>query len=167
MTPLWGHSEIVAGFVASLVEGCERGFGPCQAMGVLDSDGNLVAGVVFYNWSPEHGVIEMSAASITRRWLTRAVLRAMYGYAFDVLGCQAAVARTDPALGNVRRMWKAIGAEEYAIPRLRGRETPEVLLVLAEETWKGSRYAETAGTTSAPAGRAAGADAGSEPGAAA
>ena len=144
MTPLWGHSEIVASFVASLVEGCERGFGPCQAMGVLDGD-KLVAGVVFHNWSPEHGVIEMSAAATTRRWITRPVLQAMFGYAFDILGCQAAVARTDPKLGNVRRMWKAIGAKEYTIPRLRGRNTPEVLLVLADDDWKGSRYAETAG----------------------
>ena len=82
MTPLYGHSALVADFVAKLIPGCERGFGACTAIGVIDDDLKLVAGWVYHNWHPEAGVIEISGASVNRRWLTRHVLRALFAYPF-------------------------------------------------------------------------------------
>ena len=43
---VFGHDEIVANFVASLIPECRaRGFGKCRAMGVVNSEGDLIGGV--------------------------------------------------------------------------------------------------------------------------
>ena len=140
MTPLWGKTEIVASFVASLIPECSRGFGACQAMGVLDRDDKLVAGVVFNNWEPEYGVIEISGATVNRRWLTRAIVREIFSYPFDTLDCQMIVTRVHPK-SHLRRIWATVGGVEHMIPRLRGRDTPECLITVTEEAWRGCKFA--------------------------
>ena len=67
MTPLYGHSKAVAAFVSKMIPGCEGGFGSCTAIGFLDNGGKLIAGIVFHNWHPETGVIEISGAATTKR----------------------------------------------------------------------------------------------------
>jgi hypothetical protein len=124
----------VADFVAALL-GFPRGFGECQAVGFLDAACVLEAGVVYHNWNPEAGVIEISAASTTRRWGTRGRLHMIFGYPFDHIGCQMVVARH--AEDNpVRRIWKALGASEHVIPRLRGRDRAECIATLTVEKWR-------------------------------
>ncbi len=141
MTPLYGHSAVVAELVSKLIPGCDRGFGAYTAIGILDNDdGMLVAGVVYHNWYPETGVIEISAASINKRWITRVVLRAIFAYPFDQLGCQLVVFRVAPADKALRRILKAIGSMEYVIPRLRGRDEAEVIVTLTDDTWKNSKF---------------------------
>lgn len=108
-------------------------------MGV-EHKGELVAGIVFHNWEPEHGLIEISGAAENRRWFTREVIRVAFGYVFEGLGCQAVTARTAEDNGTVRHICKAIGAEEYIIPRLRGRDAAGVIYVLTDEAWKRSRF---------------------------
>ena len=139
MTPLYGHSETVAAFVAGLLPDFPRGFGPCSAIGVLDGD-RLVAGLVYHNWQPEYGIMEMSCAAITRRWLTRPILRAIYEYPFDQVGCQMVAARVSEDATHLRRMWKALGANEYIIPRLRGRAASEAILTLTDDAWRASKF---------------------------
>ncbi|MGN7808027.1 hypothetical protein ACTJKE_36100 [Ensifer sp. 22521] len=72
-------NQTIADFVASHIAGCERGFADFTTMGV-EEHGALVAGVVFHNYAPEAGVIELSAASTSKRWLTRPVLKGMFDY---------------------------------------------------------------------------------------
>lgn len=137
MTPVWGDNATVAEFVRQVC-GESRSFGDCQAMGVINSDGNLVAGVVFHNWNPESEVIEVSAGAIDSRWATREVLRTGFGYAFSF--CQMVVARTHEDNATVRRLWKAFGAQEVIIPRLRGRTASEAILTLTDDAWANSRF---------------------------
>lgn len=136
MTPIFGHEEAVVPFVAA-VAGLRPDFGNCRTLAVVSGD-RLVAGVVFHNWSPESGVIELTAASVDRRWATRGVMNAVFGYAFSF--CQAAVARTAEDNMTVRKLWKAFGAVEYIIPRLRGRAASDAILVLTDDAWAVSRY---------------------------
>lgn len=102
----------------------------------------LVGGVVFHNWNPETGVIEVSAASIDARWATRGVMRAVFEYIFQTAECQLAVARTGEDNKRTRRLWKALGATEYIIPRLRGRTASEAILTLTQEAWENSKFCE-------------------------
>ena len=141
MTPLYGHDKVVAEFVSRMIPGCDRDFGPCTAMGVLDNDGKLVAGLVYHNFYPENGVIEISAASISKLWMTRPVLRAIFDYPFDQLGCQLVVFRVAPADMPLRRILKAFGATEHVIPRLRGRDEAEVIVTLTDNAWKTNKLA--------------------------
>ena len=141
MTPLYGHSAVVAEFVSKMIPGSDRGFGASTAIGIIDDDGKLVAGLVYHNWYPEHGVIEMSVGAISKRWMTRTVLRAIFAYPFDDLDCQLVVFRVAPADKPLRRILKAFGATERVIPRLRGRNEAEVIITLADDAWNNSKFA--------------------------
>lgn len=141
MQIVWGgvkDAEINAGigeFVSRMVPGCERGFGKFASMGVVRG-GELIAGVIYHNWSPETGAIEISAAASDPRWLTKETLRALFAYPFDGIGCQIVVARIAESNSRARRMWRAVGSIEYIIPRLRGRNEAEAIMVLTDDAWR-------------------------------
>ncbi|WP_139103263.1 GNAT family N-acetyltransferase [Pararhodobacter sp. CCB-MM2] len=116
-----------------------RDFGHCRTAAVLDASGNMVAGFVFHNWQPETGVIECSGAALSPAWAKRSILKALFGYVFKTAGCQMVVARTAEENTRVRRLWKALGAAEYVIPRLRGREASEAILCITDDAWHQSR----------------------------
>lgn len=136
MTPVWGADEAVAAWVAAHIPGCERGFDAARAVGVL-SGGRLVAGVVFHDWNPERGLIELSAAATDRRWLTREVVRVVFGYAFTV--ARMAVTRTGESNAPVRRIWRALGATEYVIAGLWGPDEAGVIFTLTPQQLAASR----------------------------
>lgn len=141
MKAFWGFSREVAEWVAAHIPGCERGFGPCQAMGVLDDAGDLVAGMVYHEFNPEAGLMEISGASTTPRWLTRSVLYSMFSYPFDRAGCQAVAMRVSAnnVMWNGRglpRLLKAYGFHETRIPRLFGRNEDGILFMLYDDEWR-------------------------------
>lgn len=129
----------MAQWVSARINVSGEGFGNCRAMGV-EHNGAVVAGLVFHNWEPDHGLIEISAAAEHRGWMTREVMRAALAYVFDGLGCQAVVARCAESNAPSRRIWKAISASEHVIPRLYGRDEAGCIHVLTEENWKRSRF---------------------------
>ena len=136
MIPVW--DKRVAGWVAQQL-GFERGFGKAQALGVVHKD-TLVAGLVFHNWEPEHGTIEVSGAATDRRWMTRKVMNTALNYVFDEVGCQMVIARQD--IGNLspRKAWLGLGASEYVIPRLRGKNTDGTIITLTDDQWRASKF---------------------------
>ena len=132
------YGQPVVDFVARNIPGCERGFGLCQAIGF--GNGSIDAGVVYHNWSPETGVIELSAASTKRDWLTRARLLEIFAYPFDHIGCRIAVARIGEHNARARRIWRSLGADEFVIPLLRSPQEAEVIYTLTRERWKSGRF---------------------------
>lgn len=137
MTPFWDTQ--VAQWVAAMIPGTARGFGPCQAMGVERGD-TLVAGVVFHNFHPESMVIEISCAALDPRWMTRTVMNEAFGYVFDHVECQMAAARIDERNATARKLWRGLGADEFVIPRLRGPQTAEAIYTLTREQWAQSKF---------------------------
>jgi RimJ/RimL family protein N-acetyltransferase len=134
---VWGREDIVAPWIAEEIG--VWSIGECRTASVMAADGRLMAAVAFHNWNPQAGVIEVSAAAVDPRWASRAVLSELFGYAFAI--AQAVVARTAEDNTRVRRLWKAFGAQEYIIPRLRGRMTSEVVIVLPDDAWAKSKLA--------------------------
>lgn len=133
----------VARFVASHIPGCERGFGDnCVAMGIIETgaEPKLIAGVVYHNYCPESGVIELSAASTSKRWLSRPVLKAMFSYPFDQAGCQMAVLRVSERNPIMVSIALRYGFKSYLIPRLRGRDEAEHILTLTDDDWRANRF---------------------------
>ena len=122
-------------FLAQRIGGSERGFSPGTVFGLTKGDA-VSAVVLFHNYDPGAGVIEISAASDDKRWLTRPVLRALFGYAFNELGCQAVVARIDPERAALARIFTAYGFQRFDLPRLRGRNKGEAVLILADDDWR-------------------------------
>ena len=84
-------------------------FGNCTGVGIVQ-DNTLLAGVVYYAY--RHPNIEMSIASVSPKWCTRSVLRHLFNYPFNQLGCERitvfvdadnqAVQKFDERLGFVR-----------------------------------------------------------------
>ena len=105
------------------------------------ADGKSIIGAcLFYNWDRASGVIEITAASASPKWVTRQVLREMLRYPFEQLGCQAVIARVDPDNARMCRIASAFGATRYDIPRLRGRDKAEAIFVLGDDEWRAGRF---------------------------
>jgi RimJ/RimL family protein N-acetyltransferase len=126
-------NEALGAFVANRIFGKANDWGPYGTLGVAKGD-QIVAGVVFHNWHKDCGVIEISAASDSRLWLTRPVLLKIFSIAFLQHACQTVVARVDPD-NHVRRIFKAYGFREMVLPRMRGRDKDEILLTLTDDDW--------------------------------
>jgi hypothetical protein len=138
---VYGHDEIVAGFVAAMIPAAQdRGFGRCKAIGVVDGD-QLIAGLVYHNWNPEAGVIEMSAAAIPgRQWLTRETIRQMYQYPFLQIGCQMMLQLTPASDERLLRQLSALNYTFVRIPRLLGRDSDGVVCLLTREAWQDNKF---------------------------
>jgi RimJ/RimL family protein N-acetyltransferase len=139
---VYGHDEIVAGFVASLIPECrERGFGKCRAIGIADTEGQLLGGLVYRNWCPEVGTIEISGAAIPgTNWLSRRTVQVMYDYPFYQVGCQMVIKTTMADNTIVLRILAAVGFTLHYIKRLGGRDRDGVVGTLTVEDWEQSRY---------------------------
>ena len=137
MKLLYGQDKSVAAFVADQC-GFKRGFGNCTAIGIMDGT-KLVAGVVYHNWCPEAGVIEISFASINPRWLTKGKLKALYEYPFAI-GCQMVVSRVSENSTRLCKQLTSYGFKPHEIPRLRGRGEAEIIWTLTDEDWKANRF---------------------------
>lgn len=136
---VYGQDEIIARFVAEVVGGMP--FETCKAIGVIDDEGTLIAGVVYHHWNPAAGVIHMSAASLPgANWLTRETLSRMYEYPFDQCGCQM-VLKTIPADREELLSLLAHGGYMFvAVPRLFGRDRDGVICLFTAEVWAKSRF---------------------------
>jgi RimJ/RimL family protein N-acetyltransferase len=139
MTPTFGMDKAVHDWVANQLGYPGFSGGVTNAIGSV-LNGQLIGGVVFHNYYPENGVIEMSAASTDSRWLSRRMLRAIFTYAIDLLECQTVVMRVSADNSRMLNIAKAFGFNLYTIPRLRGRMEDETVCVYTDDQWRASRF---------------------------
>jgi RimJ/RimL family protein N-acetyltransferase len=139
---LYQRDELVAGYVASLVPHCRRGFGAnIKTIGVVDDTiGQLVAGLVYHNYDPEAAIIEISGAAIDPRWLTRAVLRRMFDFPFTECACQMVIMRVRRDNERLLRMLMAYGFDLIPVPRLFGSDSHGVLCTLTDDQWSSNKF---------------------------
>jgi RimJ/RimL family protein N-acetyltransferase len=139
---VYGHDQIVGDFVAGLIPHCWRGFGDnIKAIGVLSERGSLIAGLVYHNYDPEAGVIEISGAALPgAHWLTRETIKRMYTYPFHICGCQMVVQRTPSDDERLLYMLARYGYNFVTVERLFGRNRDGVVCTLTREAWEGNRY---------------------------
>lgn len=146
MEIVWGTSKepdlnrLLARWAAAHIwGGGNQQFGECRTMGVV-LGGDLIAVMVFHNWNPESGVIEISGAGTSKRWLTRTTLRRMFAYPFDDVGCQMVVMRVSERNEPLARMLKVYGFKSHRIPRLRGRSEDEIVFTLTDDDWRANKF---------------------------
>ena len=139
MRLLYGHSRDVIAFVNERLPQ-EENFAGCEAVGVINKDGLLVAGWVWHNHSPEAQVIEFSGAADTPRWMTRKILHEIFAHAFDRLGCQMIATRNSGNNTRLHRQLAAYGFDRHQIPRLFGRNEDGVVWTLTDDQWRLSRF---------------------------
>ena len=53
----------------------------------MEEDGQIIAGIVYDNWNPANVCMHVAARPGVN-WVSRALLRLVFGYAFEGLGCK-------------------------------------------------------------------------------
>ena len=140
MKLLFGHSDTVERFVAGLIPRCADGFGPCQAIGVIDNDGRLLAGWVWHGWDPSAETMEFSGASLTPHWMTQDILHKLFSYAFDEVGCQMVLTRNSESNKRLHRQLTRYGFTRWDVPRLFGRGENGVFWTLTDDAWRANNF---------------------------
>ena len=137
----YGYNDVVAPFVAQLIPHCRSGFGPnVMTLGVI-RDGLLIAGLVYHNWDPDAGTIEISGAALPdAEWLSRETIRHMYQYPFLYLDCQMVAQRTPADDERLLGMLARYGYTFIPFPRLFGRERDGVICHLTREAWESNKF---------------------------
>ena len=111
---------------------------PYSTMGIFVG-GEICAALIFENYRPNDGTIEIGIASKSPRWLNRTVMQAMADFVFGALGCQMAVFRTSENNKEANRLMTRVGFERIVIPRLRGRDEAEHFFYLTDHAWNQNR----------------------------
>lgn len=127
-------------FVEHGLWGGRRQFGPATAMGWATEAEGIVAGFVFSEWNPEQGTIEVSGYSTRRDWASPQIVRELFDYPFSQVGCRMVCARHSARNARVRRIWRALGATEVILPRMRGDDEDEAVALLHRDDWRKSRF---------------------------
>lgn len=130
---------VVSAFVGKLIPGGHRGFDKESAVGFAE-DGILIGGTVYHNYNPEAGVVEMTTASTSPRWLTPRTLHAIFAIPFNQWGCQLVVLRVSETNERMIRIAKRFGFEGHLIPRLRGRGEGEWIFTLTDDAWRDTKF---------------------------
>jgi RimJ/RimL family protein N-acetyltransferase len=139
---VYGQDKAVADFVAQLTPDVRlRGFPQAsKAIGVIE-DGRLVAGVVYHNFNPDAGVIEMSVGALPGKyWMTSETMRRVFDYPFLDIGCQLVLMLTPEENTRALRQLAAIGFTFTRLPRFLGRTKNGVLCSLTFEDWSSNRF---------------------------
>lgn len=137
--PCRGPHSVIGEFVCDIVFGDPHALDRYAALGFFE-DGKLVAGVLFHNWYPQNGVMEMTAGSKSRKWLTRRTLYELMELVFDGFGNQLVVMRVSERNETMIRIARAYGFSETFIPRLRGRDEGEFIFTLTDDAWRSGRF---------------------------
>lgn len=82
----YGDDTRVAEYVKQHIPQAQHGFDKCVTIGV-EQDGELIAGIVFFDWFPNWGNIYVAVAG-QGNWCTRRLLRCCYAYPFVQMDCQ-------------------------------------------------------------------------------
>lgn len=93
------------------------------AIGVM-RDGVIVGGIVYHDYRPQDGDIQISVAATSARWLTRGVLRAIHRYPFVQLECARVTARTRKNNKRARSALERLGFRMEGMQRkaMQGRD---------------------------------------------
>lgn len=141
MKLLFGCSDLMAAWVRTRILFMDpEGFGPCQALGVQDSTGKIIGGVVFHSWNHHYRSMEVSCAADSAKWLTRNLIRGILSYPFVQMNVQrlSSVTRTKDV--RTRHVLEALGfTYEGTSRRLFGDHDGASYSLLAHE-WQTGRF---------------------------
>jgi len=133
---VWDRSHEVTGFIEEGLFSGGRSLGPAKSLGFVDGNGAILAGVAYHDFDAEARVIEISAFAIRRDWLTKGNLRTIFDYPFGQLNCRICVARISEKNHRALRIWNALGAKMYRLPKLRGPNEDEMFAILSSGAWE-------------------------------
>lgn len=141
---VYGHDAEIAKFYDLFAHGqiASPHFGHCKTIGVIDKEGKLVAGLIYYNYNKNSAAIELGVASITPRWLNRAVYRRMFEYPFIECGCQMLYVRIRADNERLLSVVARMNFDLIYVPRMFGRNDDGVYCTLTDDQWLDSNVSK-------------------------
>lgn len=133
------QAEIKAFVEKGLWQGT-RHFGPCHCLGFANDSEGLVAGMVYHNYDPHAGVIELSGYAARRDWTNKRWVHLVFDYPFRSWDIRLLAGRHSERNRLVRRIWRRVGACEYLIPEMWGEDEAEAIAVLTRQQWAQSKF---------------------------
>lgn len=132
-------SPLVAQWVAGQI-GHGLDWGPCEAIGVVDKDDNLVGGVVFNQYQPQYRNIEVSFASTRADWLTPSLVTGILRYPFQQLGAARITSLTPKRLRRARQFLSKFGFKHEGTVRRGYGDDDCIISGLLESEWRVHRF---------------------------
>jgi len=89
MRCVYGQDKSVGGFVARRIAHLHGGiekFGAFKAVGVVDTSGRPVAGIVFHDYQPDYRTCQISMASATPMWAKPEIITELLSIPFKQYG---------------------------------------------------------------------------------
>ena len=139
---VYDHDAEFTHFVGQLSPPAGGGFGRCKTIGMIDAEGKLIAGLVYFNYDLEAEAIEFGAAAITPRWFTRATYRRMFEYPFVECGCQMLYGRVRAENEHLLSLLARVNFNLTMVPRMYGRSEDGVLCTLTDDQWLECRLSQ-------------------------
>lgn len=115
MNLVYGEDERIARWVHGQIPHMPTGFAGMKALGVVDHDFRILGGVVYHEYRGND--IQISCASVSRRWLCRKFLYAMFFYPFTTLGCDRVTSCVPAKNMHTRRFIEGLGFKQEGIMR--------------------------------------------------
>lgn len=131
-------NAVIGDFVSFQNLGEYGGFEKFCSMGVFHN-GAIEAGVVMHNWFPDTRCIELSAAALSPRWLTRNVIKELAHIVFNMLKARIAILRVSEHNADMRTIARRAGFRETVIPQIRGDNEAECVYTLTASDWASNR----------------------------
>ena len=117
-----------------------EGFGPCQAIGIVDNNGRVIGGVVFHGWNKHYRSIEMSSAADNAKWLSKRVIAGILSYPFEQLSVERIACVTTPGDKRTRHLLEGIGMKYEGTGRKVFGELDGVSYSLVRDDWRAGRF---------------------------
>ena len=118
MRLVFGQDEGVAKWVASHIPHMGntvlRDF---SAIGVVNDAGHPVAGVIYHDYIPDYGTIQLTMAASTPRWAQRGTIGALLRYPFVQLGCNKVWTATPHTNERAIRFNRGLGFRQEGVLR--------------------------------------------------
>jgi RimJ/RimL family protein N-acetyltransferase len=115
---LFGYNAEVAEWVYRHIPGMPRGFANPVAIGVMDAEGvRPMAGVVFHDYEPEFGTIQLSAAAVSPQWASRNIIKTILQYPFEELKVQKVWTATKHSNARALKFNEGVGFTREATLR--------------------------------------------------
>ena len=111
---VYGQDVAVGDWVHERIPHAE--FGPYVAIGLAE-DNTLIAGVVYHNYVPRYGNIEISMAADSPRWATPEAIGTFLRYPFGQLRCRRVTTCTPASNKRALRFNHGIGFQKEGVIR--------------------------------------------------
>lgn len=116
MTLIYGADREIREWISEHLFGEKDGFDEkSTCIGVVNG-GQLICGILYNNYIPDVN-IEMSIASVDKRWATRHNLRAFFKYPFIDLGVKRVSTLCSASKGDIVRFNERIGFKQEGFHR--------------------------------------------------